>query len=92
MDASAVLVPNTPYRIKLVIADRGDYKSDSAIFISSNSFNIGQDVLGSDLLVSNNTAICFGQTHTIDSGLNPSLYTFTWKKMELFCQVKMDLL
>lgn len=80
MDASAVLVPNTPYRIKLVIADRGDYKSDSAIFISSNSFNIGQDVLGSDLLISNNTAVCYGQTHLINSGLNPSLYTFTWKK------------
>ena len=80
MDASAVLVPNTPYRIKLVIADRGDYKSDSAIFISSNSFNIGQDVLGSDLLVSNNTAVCYGQTHIINSGLNPSLYTFSWKK------------
>jgi len=80
MNASAVLVPNTPYRIKLVIADRGDYKSDSAIFISSNSFNIGQDVLGNDLLVSNNSAICYGQTHVIDSGLNPSLYTFEWKK------------
>jgi len=80
MNASAVLTPNTPYKIKLVIADRGDYKSDSAIFISSNSFNIGQDVLGNDLLVSDNTAICNGQTHLIDSGLNPALYSFVWKK------------
>lgn len=80
MNAAAVLTPNTPYKIKLVIADRGDYKSDSAIFISSNSFNIGQDVLGNDLLVSNNTAVCNGQTHVIDSGLNPTLYSFVWKK------------
>lgn len=80
MNASAVLTAGTTYRIKLVIADRGDYQSDSAIFISSNSFNIGQDVLGSDLLVSNNTALCTGQTHLIDSGLNPAVYSFVWKK------------
>lgn len=28
MTASTLLTPNTPYHIKLVIADRGDYKSD----------------------------------------------------------------
>jgi hypothetical protein len=55
MNASSVLIPNTPYRIKLVIADRQDYQSDSAIFLSSNSFNIGQDVLGENLTVANNT-------------------------------------
>ncbi len=80
MNASAVLIPNTPYRIKLVIADRGDYKSDSAIFLSSNSFNIGQDVLGRDLLVSNDRAICAGQTRIINSNLDAALYTFVWKK------------
>jgi len=81
MNAAATLTPNTPYRIKLVIADRGDYQSDSAIFISSNSFNIGQDVLGSDYLLSDNTAICNGQNHLINSGLNPAVYSFVWKKM-----------
>ena len=80
MNASSVLTAGTPYKIKLVIADRGDYQSDSAIFISSNSFNIGQDVLGSDLLISNNTAICAGQTHLIDSGLNPAVFSFVWKR------------
>ena len=80
MNASSVLTAGTPYRIKLVIADRSDYQSDSAIFISSNSFNIGQDVLEDDLLISNNTALCAGQTHLIDSGLNPAIYSFTWKK------------
>jgi gliding motility-associated-like protein len=80
MNAAATLTPNTPYRIKLVIADRGDYQSDSAIFISSNSFNIGQDVLGSDYLLSDNTAICNSQNHLINSGLNPAVYSFVWKK------------
>jgi gliding motility-associated-like protein len=80
MNASAVLQPNVPYRIKLVIADGTDEQSDSAIFLSSNSFNIGQDVLGDDLTIAANTAPCSGENYLIQSGLSPSLYTFSWKK------------
>lgn len=80
MNASAVLSTNVNYKIKLVIADRGDYQSDSAIFLSSNSFNIGQAVLGQDLTISNNTAICFSQTTTLNSNLSPANYIFSWKK------------
>lgn len=80
MNASAVLVPNTPYHIKLVIADRGDYESDSAIFISSNSFNIGQNVLGMDLTVENNTAICNATPYELSTGLSTDNYTFSWTR------------
>jgi len=80
MNASATLIPNTPYKIKLVVADRNDPQSDSAIFLSANSFNIGQNVLGDDLTTSNGNAICFGDTHTIVSNLNPAEFTFQWKK------------
>jgi gliding motility-associated-like protein len=80
MNASATLVPNTTYHIKLVIADRSDESSDSAIFISSDTFNIGQDVLGLDLITANNTALCFGSTHQLTSNLNPANYTFSWTK------------
>lgn len=80
MNASATLTPEVPYHIKLVIADRGDSDSDSAIFISGDSFNIGQDVLGPDLTVANGAALCEGQSHTIDSGLSPGVYTFAWTK------------
>ena len=80
MNASAVLSTNVAYKIKLVIADRGDYQSDSAIFLSSNSFNIGQAVLGPDLTISNNAAICNNQSTTLNSGLSPANYTFSWKK------------
>jgi gliding motility-associated-like protein len=79
LTASSVLTTGVPYHIKLVIADRLDYQSDSAIFISSNSFNIGQDVLGADLTVANNTALCNGTSYTIDTNLDPNLYTFVWK-------------
>lgn len=80
MNASAVLIPNVPYRIKLVIADREDFQSDSAIFLSSNSFNIGQEVLGQDITVANGNALCNSESHTINSGLDPNEYTFQWKK------------
>lgn len=80
MNASAALIPNTPYHIKLVIADRSDAGSDSAIFISSDTFNIGQDVLGLDRTTALNTALCYGTNHTLTSNLNPANYTFSWMK------------
>jgi gliding motility-associated-like protein len=39
---------------------------------------VGQDVLGPDLTVANNTAICDKSTHTITSGLNPAIFSFEW--------------
>lgn len=80
MNASAILSPNTPYKIKLVVADRIDPQSDSAIFLSANSFNIGQNVLGTDLTVAANTALCDGESFVINSGLNPAEFTFVWKR------------
>lgn len=80
MNASAVLTPNTPYHIKLVIADRSDENSDSAIFISSDTFNIGQDVLGQDITMTSPNAPCFGETYVLNSNLNPTQYTFSWTK------------
>lgn len=80
MNASAVLTPNTPYHIKLVIADRTDNESDSAIFIASDSFNIGQDVLGNNITIADGTAPCAGQPYTITTGLDPAEYTFVWKR------------
>jgi uncharacterized repeat protein (TIGR01451 family) len=41
MTASASVIPNHPYHIKLVIADRGDEGFDSAVFIESGSFSVG---------------------------------------------------
>lgn len=78
LNATANLIPNNQYRIKLVIADRQDVGSDSAIFLASNSFNLGQEVLGNDLLVSTNNAVCNGQSIVIDSNLDPNQNTFQW--------------
>ena len=80
LTAASVLTPGVAYHIKLVIADRADPQSDSSIFISSDSFNIGQDVLGLDLTLANNNALCYGASHTINTGLNTTNYSFVWKK------------
>ncbi|REG90823.1 T9SS type B sorting domain-containing protein [Flavobacterium aquicola] len=76
--SSTTLVPNIPYHIKLVIADRKDNQADSAIFLGANSFNVGQDVLGQDLTVAAHNAICPNSVHTLSSGLNPAAYSFAW--------------
>jgi gliding motility-associated-like protein len=76
--SSTTLIPQTPYHIKLVIADRGDNKADSAIFLETNSFNVGQNVLGPDLTIADQTAICDNSSHTLVSGLNPAIFSFAW--------------
>lgn len=80
MNASSTLIANRQYKIKLVIADRIAPQADSAIFLSANSFNIGQNVLGDDLTIANNTALCNGENYVIQSGLNPAEYTFVWRR------------
>jgi gliding motility-associated-like protein len=80
MNAAAVLTAGISYKIKLVIADRADPQSDSAIFLSANAFNIGQNVLGPDLTNATNYSLCFGVSHTLTTGLNPADYSFTWKR------------
>ncbi|MCF6128116.1 T9SS type B sorting domain-containing protein [Flavobacterium sp. AS60] len=80
LTAAASLTAGVPYHIKLVIADRSDPQSDSSIFISSDSFNIGQDVLGLDLTIAGGNALCYGTSHTLDTGLSTSNHTFVWKR------------
>lgn len=41
MTASATVIPNTNYKIKMVIADRADSSYDSAVFLEGGSFEFG---------------------------------------------------
>ena len=41
MTASATVIPNNPYSIKLVIGDYNDTAFDSAVFLKGNSFDVG---------------------------------------------------
>ncbi|MCZ8217480.1 MAG: choice-of-anchor L domain-containing protein, partial [Cyclobacteriaceae bacterium] len=80
LTANSIVIPGNPYHIKLVIADRQDNAFDSAVFLKGDSFNIGNIELGNDLLESNGSAICPGDSVVINSGLDPAIYNFTWLK------------
>lgn len=70
MNASSAVVPNTPYRIRLVIGDLANVNYDSAVFLAAGSFvttiNLGPDQI-----------ICSGDSYLLDSGLDNS-FTFQW--------------
>lgn len=85
MHASATLIPNVPYHIRFVIADDGgedgtDGDYDSAVFIPAGSLNLGQKLFPQDLTVANGNALCFGQSYTINTNLDPDVYQFSWTR------------
>ncbi|SHG67764.1 choice-of-anchor L domain-containing protein [Winogradskyella jejuensis] len=61
LTATATVIPNVTYEIKLVVADgflgAADATFDSAIFIEAGSFNLGGD-LGDDITLAAGTAPC----------------------------------
>jgi len=75
LTASATVIPNRTYEIKLVVADQGDSAWDSAIFLEAGSFNIGLD-LGPDLTIADNNAPCTGTPHSLSTNY-PNL-THIW--------------
>jgi gliding motility-associated-like protein len=79
MTASADVIPNQPYEIKLVVADQGDSVWDSAIFIEAGSFNIGLD-LGEDLTISGGNSACSDETLTLDTLIPTTTGSHTWYK------------
>lgn len=70
MNASSAVVPNTPYRIRLVIGDYNDSGFDSAVFLDAGSFETTLD-LGPD------QTICSGDMYTLDTGLDLT-YNYVW--------------
>uniref|UniRef100_UPI004049F0EC choice-of-anchor L domain-containing protein n=1 Tax=Flavobacterium sp. TaxID=239 RepID=UPI004049F0EC len=57
LTAQADVIPGVTYHIKLVIADEGNYRYDSAIFLDGGSFNFGPN-LGTDRTVANGNPVC----------------------------------
>lgn len=66
LTAQADVVPGQTYHIKLVIADEGNHRYDSAIFLNGGSFNFGID-LGDDRLIATGNPLCPGETLTVDA-------------------------
>lgn len=81
LTATANIVPNQTYHVKLVIADEKNYRYDSAVFLEAASFRLATN-LGADRLISNRSAICEGETLTLNAG-QPNTTGFKWFKDEL---------
>lgn len=78
LNAQSTVIAGRTYQIKLVIADDENEDYDSAVFLEAGSF-LSKIDLGPDRLLTTNTAICFGESFTIDPKL-PSNYTYRWYK------------
>ncbi|WP_431158718.1 choice-of-anchor L domain-containing protein [Winogradskyella poriferorum] len=59
LTATATIIPNVEYEIKLVIADQTDENFDSAVFIEGNSFNASVD-LGPDITTCGDSVLLNG--------------------------------
>lgn len=78
MKAQADVIPGITYHIKLVIADEGNYRYDSAIFLGGGSFKVETN-LGANRLLANNTALCQNETLTL-TATNPNAISYEWFK------------
>ena len=66
LTAQADVIPGETYHIKLVIADEGNYRFDSAIFLGGGSFNFTIDI-GDDRLIANGNPLCQNETLLADA-------------------------
>lgn len=78
MKAQADVIPGETYHIKLVIADEGNYRYDSAIFLGGGSFKV-ETYLGSDRLLADGTALCQNQG-LILTATNANAVSYEWFK------------
>ena len=78
LTATANIIPNEIYHVKLVIADEKNYRYDSAVFLEASSFKLGTD-LGIDRLRATNTSLCDDETLTL-SALQNNALSYKWFK------------
>lgn len=66
LTAQANVTPGTLYHIKLVIADEGNARFDSGIFLKAGSFNSRKD-LGPDRLLATGNPLCSGENFVVNA-------------------------
>ncbi|MFN7044430.1 MAG: choice-of-anchor L domain-containing protein [Flavobacterium sp.] len=66
LTAQSDVIPGETYHIKLVIADEGNHRYDSAIFLGGGSFNFSIDI-GDDRLVATGNPLCQGENLLVDA-------------------------
>lgn len=76
LTARTNVTPGVQYHIKLVIADEGNYRYDSAIFLKGSSFSIGAD-LGPDRSFANQNPVCSNESISIN-GTSTGVQSYQW--------------
>ncbi len=76
MTAASQVVPGLKYHIKLVIADEGNYRYDSAIFLGGGSFESEID-LGGDRLFATNNPLCYNEPYILNA-TSVSATSYQW--------------
>ena len=86
LTATANVIPETTYEIKLVVADQGDSIWDSAIFLEAGSFNLGGE-LGDDITIAAGTAVCTGDSVTLDTNAPSAAHVWYKDGVEIVGEV-----
>jgi gliding motility-associated-like protein len=76
LTAKAAVTPGQTYHIKLVIADEGNYRYDSAIFLKGSSFSTGVD-LGDPRTFANQNPICQDESISLN-GATAGVQSYQW--------------
>jgi len=75
--AQSDVTPGVQYHIKLVIADEGNHRFDSAIFLGGGSFNFGIN-LGEDRLIADGNPVCENETVVLNA-TSIGAQSYQWK-------------
>jgi len=78
LTALSDVTPGVLYHIKLVVADEGNYRYDSAIFLGGGSFKIETD-LGEDRLLATGNPLCKDETLPLNA-TNANAIRYEWYK------------
>ncbi|NRD19628.1 T9SS type B sorting domain-containing protein [Winogradskyella eckloniae] len=84
LTATANIIPNETYHVKLVIADEHNYRYDSAVFLEASSFELSSD-LGPNLLIETNTALCEGETLELNAS-QEGQNSYDWYKDDILVE------
>ncbi len=77
LTATANVIPNQTYHVKLVIADEQNYRYDSAVFLEAGSFIASTD-LGTDRLLATNNPLCENETYQLQVTEPGNTNTYKW--------------
>ena len=78
LTATANVIPNETYHVKLVIADEQNYRYDSAVFLEAGSFELSTD-LGPDRLIETNNPLCENEQLEVNA-LQTNAISYKWFK------------